>query len=281
MKGRFPTEEDMKGIEHKLPFMSKFDILVEVCRVASELYDQENKSNEGEELFKRGLKRVEGESSSGFRGNAGRSGSGLDRGKKRKYYGFEDFEVYEKKERVLGKKRTYCGPKDEDFEYSVERKKARKNNFKVRARVVEAAPLPGEFAAEILRLGGNDVKLLIQKNITATDLNASENRFSIPVNQLREEGKDFLTEDEEKTLDRRNAGNGIVPIPVRVLEPNLKRSFINFKKWPMNNSFCYVLCGSWTVMQKNNRLQANTELQVWSFRVNGELNLALVKVPKI
>lgn len=58
--------------------------------------------------------------------------------------------------------------------------------------------------------GDNDVRLIIQKNIIDTNVNPSQNRVSLPNNQLREEAKDSLTEFEKKTLDGRYANIGIV-----------------------------------------------------------------------
>ncbi|XP_074369238.1 uncharacterized protein LOC141710574 [Apium graveolens] len=249
-----------------------------------------------EELFKGGCKKSRGETSSFSRyyeyANVRRSWGDHDDQvvtekvlrRKRKCYDSkdEDFEYYDQvmKERVLGNKRNWYDFKDEDSEGSEKNeKKPRSNNYKARNRIVETAPLPVRFADEIQRLGGNDVRLLIQKNLSATDLNPKENRLNIPTNQTREEAKDFLTEAENLSLDKRDAKGKIVPMQVPVLEPNLKRSHIDFKKWVVNKSPWYVLCGSWTAMQTSNHLEVGSDLQVWSFRVNEELNLALVEVP--
>ncbi|KAK1405224.1 hypothetical protein POM88_004829 [Heracleum sosnowskyi] len=178
-------------------------------------------------------------------------------------------------EKVLGNKRKCCDTKEEDSEYSGKKEKKPRGSRKVG----ETAPLPVVFANEIQRLGGNDVRLLIQKNLYATDLKPTANRLNIPINQLREEAKDFLTEDEKMIFERRDADGKIETMQVPLLEPNLNRSIINFTKWNLKTSFWYVLLGSWTEMQKRNHLEVGMDLQVWSFRVNGELNLAVVKVP--
>ena len=228
--GRVLTEKDMEGSEHKSSCMSELDKLVEVCRVALELYDQQVHNNvtvfdircsvdkswgkrhvrsdqernrtalfssttcriSSEELFKEGCKKSRGETSSSSYcyyeyGNVRRSWSGLDDhvvnekvlGKKRKCYDSKDGDfVYGYQvvnEKVLGKKRKCYDLKDQDFEYSEKKEKKARNNVNVRNNVVETAPLPVEFANEIQRLGGTDVKLLIQKTLSATDLNTCEN----------------------------------------------------------------------------------------------------------
>ncbi|XP_074369236.1 uncharacterized protein LOC141710571 [Apium graveolens] len=240
----------------------------------------------GQELLKGARKKCRGETSSWSRcyeyGNVRRSLSDHD-----------DHGVTEK---VLGKKRKCCDSKDDDFVHLDVKEKVLGNkrksydlkdgNFKkpridneLRYKGVGTAPLPVEVANEIQRLGGNDVRLLIQKTLTATDLAQDKNRFNIPAKRVRQEAKGFLTEDEEKFLNQRYGDNSIVGMQVPLLEPSLNRSEIKLKKWPMSNSFWYVLCTSWFQMQRNNHLQVGKDLQVWSFRVNGVLNLAMVKVP--
>ncbi|KAK1405169.1 hypothetical protein POM88_004774 [Heracleum sosnowskyi] len=327
------TGKDMEGSQQKPCEMSEFDKLVEVCRVACELYDQKNPNNftiseilssdkssgkkpvsahqetnkvsvfssttcriSADELLKGGGKKSKGETSMSSRYDeivyVRRLLPDHDDqvvvteevlGNKRKCFDSKDgdFEYGDQvvKEKDLGKKRKCCDIKEEDSEYSETKEKKPRGNNRAR-EVVETAPLPVRFANEIRRLGGNDVRLLIQKNLYTTDLNPKQNRLNIPINQLREESQDFLTEAEKKKLDKRDANGKIVQsMLVPLLEPNLNRSNIKFKKWISNKSFWYVLCGPWTVMHTNNHLEVGTDLQVWSFRVNGDLNLALVSVP--
>ncbi|KAK1370636.1 hypothetical protein POM88_036728 [Heracleum sosnowskyi] len=179
---------------------------------------------------------------------------------------------------VRGKKRSRkcfdLSKDDQDFEYSEKEKKprticnARHKVFKV------ASPLPVVFKNEIQEMGGTDVKLIIQKNLFSADTEGGQNRFSIPMKQIRE---NFLTDEEESILDQRFKDNHVVPLMVPVLiEPNLEKAQINFRKWAVNSS--YVLSSPWNEIRDRNDLMAKMEMQLWSFRVDGALNFSMVKV---
>lgn len=162
---------------------------------------------------------------------------------------------------------------DQDLEYSEKNKKPR-NICNARQKVAKVtSPLPAEFKNEIQEMGGTDIKLIIQKNLFSTDTDSGQNRFSIPMKQIREK---FLNDKEESILDQRFKDMHVVPLMVPLIEPNLEKTQINFRKWETNSS--YVLSKPWNGIRDRNGLKPKMEMQLLSFRVDGELNLALVKV---
>ncbi|KAK2984724.1 hypothetical protein RJ640_004549 [Escallonia rubra] len=139
--------------------------------------------------------------------------------------------------------------------------------------------LPKDVENEILRLGGSNVKLVIQKGLYPTDLKDNHNRLSIPA---RTASKGFLTEDEEK---RHGNHNGYVEsMDVKLIEPKGgDPAILSFRRWNMKkksgkSSACYVLTSNWNAVKKRNGLKEKMVIQLWSFRVQGELWFALVLV---
>ncbi|XP_017218046.1 uncharacterized protein LOC108195580 [Daucus carota subsp. sativus] len=165
---------------------------------------------------------------------------------------------------------------DQDYDYCFEQKKKPRVRSICNARqkvVSVTSPLPVEFKNKIQEIRGTDIKLMIQKYLFSTDMDDNQNRFSIPMKQIRE---DFLTDEEENILDQRIKNNHVMPMVVPLIEPNLEKTQINFRKWAVNSS--YVLSSPWNDIRDRNALKVNMEMQLWSFRVDGALNLALVKV---
>ncbi|KAL4586516.1 hypothetical protein LXL04_011152 [Taraxacum kok-saghyz] len=118
---------------------------------------------------------------------------------------------------------------------------------------------------------GTEVKMVIQKTLYQSDLEKSQNRLNMPINQLQT--LDFLREDEKRLLD--NDKN----IEVGLLGPRLKmheKSMV-LKKWPMRSTFNYVLITNWNGFVKENQedLKKDTRIQVWSFRKEGKLHFAI------
>ncbi|KAF1877571.1 hypothetical protein Lal_00040287 [Lupinus albus] len=155
---------------------------------------------------------------------------------------------------------------------SVSRKRQRYNV------VVEAAlsELPQEFIEKINEMNGNEITLLITKSLFDSDLNGQQNRLSIPSTKI--ENANFLREGELEDLDRGKS------MEVKLIEPSLEVTSIILAKWNMrkNNgkiSFSYVLRSpSWKKVIRDNQLRINDNIQVWSFRVQEELCMAMVKI---
>ncbi|KAK1402010.1 hypothetical protein POM88_001615 [Heracleum sosnowskyi] len=296
---RVLTHKDSKQSPKKL---SEFEKLAQVCKVTTPLYYQQN-SQQGskrnnidsirfsifeknwgkkpiqdskdlvgstcciprEELFNGSIPNV-GESSSGSfcKLKIKRSGDNYDYLEGKKVVEGNDNNGY-----FLNKK---SDPFVEEKAFDGEKKprticNARHKVFKV------ASPLPVVFKNEIQEMGGSDIKLIIQKYLFSADTEGGQNRFSIPMKQIRE---NFLTDEEESILDQRFKDNHVVPLMVPLIEPNLEKAQINFRKWAVNSS--YVLSSPWNQIIDRNELMAKMEMQLWSFRVDGALNFAMVKV---
>ncbi|XP_074380739.1 uncharacterized protein LOC141721639 [Apium graveolens] len=173
---------------------------------------------------------------------------------------------------VKGKKklRNYYDCDDGDYEYS-EKERPGKSIVNKNKVVEIAAPMPLDLENRIQEMEGVDVKLVIQKQIFASDTDSTQNRFSIPIKQIRQEAKDFLTENEISRL----------PITVPFIDPELDLTSIVIRKWNYSGkSSSYALSGPWSGISTSNNLRAGMVMQIWSFRVDGQLFLALVKVSR-
>ncbi|XP_068316277.1 B3 domain-containing protein At1g05920-like [Pyrus communis] len=127
--------------------------------------------------------------------------------------------------------------------------------------------LPEEFKREIERLGGTKVELVIEKQFTKTDL-SSGNRMSMPLNQIV--SISFLEDEDMEMLE-----NGET-MTVRLIDPGLVQGDINLRRLEMGKNLIYALRTQWGDVARKNKLKAADLVQVWSFRVNRALHLALV-----
>ncbi|KAI4356453.1 hypothetical protein L6164_000475 [Bauhinia variegata] len=139
-------------------------------------------------------------------------------------------------------------------------------------------PLAKEFMMKkINELGGTEITLLIQKSLFWTDLSQQHNRLSMPIKQMKTD-ETFLREFELQLLEiKENRYEMIVPL----LQPSSLKvweSEIILARWKMNNISMYILRGTWFRMAKANDLKKNDVVQVWSFRVEGQLWIALIKL---
>ncbi|XP_058219238.1 uncharacterized protein LOC131329854 [Rhododendron vialii] len=168
-----------------------------------------------------------------------------------------------------------------------------------------------EYIMDKIRIeNGSDVKLVIQKQLTVTDLESGQNRISLPFNALNrtdfltireqeylmgrrpdaEEKKSENAEQKRKKKGRRPDRNkNINGIHVVFIEPNGDRNLdLVFKRWDMpknggrNVSSMYLFNGKWKDVYKKHDLDPCMIVQVWSFRYNGgELGFAMVIVGRV
>ncbi|XVE58383.1 hypothetical protein DITRI_Ditri04bG0165500 [Diplodiscus trichospermus] len=119
------------------------------------------------------------------------------------------------------------------------------------------------------KMGGSDWLLVIQKPIYYSDINPVAARFSIPFSQIQTH--EFLHREEAEDLNEKKA------MEVKFLDPSLKETTLTFKKWSMGKSSTYNLTKKWNEVVKNNQLNVDDVVQLWSFRVESKLCFALVK----
>ncbi|KAL5768089.1 hypothetical protein ACOSQ2_014872 [Xanthoceras sorbifolium] len=117
--------------------------------------------------------------------------------------------------------------------------------------------LPEEFRSMIDKLNGTDIMLVIQKNITETDMDTKLNCLSVPRKQVRAE---FMTEEEKQRLEKKQGRE------VLMIQPCLEEAKeITLQKWNMSE----------TILIKRNQLKQGSLVQLWSFRIPKESNSML------
>ncbi|KAL4637989.1 hypothetical protein ACB092_03G118500 [Castanea dentata] len=167
--------------------------------------------------------------------------------------------------------------------------KNKKNNKRVRVQADPITPkLPTEFEQKVKgELKGSDVKLVIEKELSKTDMEKHQNRLLIPRAQANVE---FLTEEEKETLNEKRGNHYLgMEVPMiywktkelmeaPLMEPRLDSSTIWLKNWKSGNKNALVLASAWTRIASENGLEIGNIIQLWSFRVKQELHMALVKL---
>ncbi|KAF2287516.1 hypothetical protein GH714_001107 [Hevea brasiliensis] len=112
--------------------------------------------------------------------------------------------------------------------------------------------MPDEWWDKIRTKGGTDVKLVIMKQMFATDSNPHHDRFSIPFKQIRDSS--FFTEDEKSKLKEQKEN-----ILVTLMEPCGDESKMLLRQWNLKSSSTYVLTSSWKkVLERNHQGNSNT-----------------------
>ncbi|XP_059447843.1 B3 domain-containing protein At1g05920-like [Corylus avellana] len=172
------------------------------------------------------------------------------------------------------KRKRYQEKKPLESRKSRKPKKQRKNLTEIKHPV--PTQMPTEFKDKIAGLQGLNIKLVIQKELTITDMNPSQDRFSIPRGQMR---FDFLSNEDQARLKEKEAnGKHFKGKKVPLIEPGLKESSVFLKKWKFGNSSSYVLSNPWMDIAKRNGLKPGNNVQLWSFKVNQKLCLALINL---
>ncbi|CAH9108349.1 unnamed protein product [Cuscuta europaea] len=153
---------------------------------------------------------------------------------------------------------------------------------------VEAGPMPGRFRDGIRQIAGPGAEiaeemLLIEKEITATDLKPDQNRLALPLKQMRR--TDFLTAEEEERLATRHNNNinvGSLDVAlIAVVNGEIVKREVDFRRWEMRKksgktSVSLVVTGTWNKIKGTLGLAKGTKVQIWSVRVDGKLWLSLV-----
>ncbi|CAI9774893.1 unnamed protein product [Fraxinus pennsylvanica] len=154
----------------------------------------------------------------------------------------------------------------------------------INLREEPAPPLPVQFKNAVLALAQgrtvSEAKLVIQKQLFPTDIAKDQNRFTIPVNQIREE---FLSNEEKIYLSKYVSKGRKMAMEAMIIEPLLREGTVELRRWDLKkysgrSSMSYVLNKNWGTLCENNKLEVGNVLQLWAFRVDGELLFVLVKL---
>nr|GMC56748.1 B3 domain-containing protein At5g24050-like [Ipomoea batatas] len=163
-------------------------------------------------------------------------------------------------------------------------KKRKRGSSRVPNNGPEPPPeLPVEFKNLILQLAGNRAvcveKLVIQKELTKTDVNSTQNRLSIPARLVREE---FLTKEEHLLLCQHN-GKNVCSIEVPLITPMMEVAKVSLRRWEMKkgkgvSSVSYVIANTWNAIRRRNKFESKMIVQLWAIRVDADLCMALVRL---
>ncbi|KMT11418.1 hypothetical protein BVRB_5g107450 [Beta vulgaris subsp. vulgaris] len=117
--------------------------------------------------------------------------------------------------------------------------------------------LPLRVVEKIRGLGGYDEKFVIRRNVTNSDLDVGQSRFTMTESKCVRGVLDHLGND----------------VPVIVIGPNIDLDVteLKFTKWASTKS--YVLKGQWNEFVRNNidHIKEKDDVQVWTFRVSPPL----------
>ncbi|KAI9125296.1 hypothetical protein K1719_003912 [Acacia pycnantha] len=122
--------------------------------------------------------------------------------------------------------------------------------------------LPWRLKKKIEDMGGHDIRKIIQKTLCKSDVNANNNRFSIPESKII---TDFLKPQELEVLNS-SLDNKPQGIEVLVLDSKLEEFKLILKRWRMKNCFIYNLTGGWRSVVQSNNFEKGDELQLWRIR---------------
>nr|XP_011466032.1 PREDICTED: putative B3 domain-containing protein At3g49610 [Fragaria vesca subsp. vesca] len=116
-----------------------------------------------------------------------------------------------------------------------------------------------------------NAKLVTQKKLTCSDVARTHNRLLVRVNQIKLEV--FLNEEELGVIGAQES------VPVRVIGPGSVESNLQFKKYNLSETAkFYAITHGWGGFVRRTGLQVMDTIQLWSFRVNGNLCFAVAKV---
>ncbi|CAN7018756.1 unnamed protein product [Brassica oleracea var. botrytis] len=161
-----------------------------------------------------------------------------------------------------------------------ERKRPVKRKAPVRKEPVRREPVvtPGWVVDLMKTFKGRegDLKMIFEKAMTKTDVTTNEGRLLMPFNQMAD--MHFLTEAEWKILEEHHKHKRDVKKGVNVDEKrkgvdvillrrngNNKGWELNLRIWEMRSSFNYALCTGWNQLVRDNGLQTNQTITLWSF----------------
>ncbi|PIN05568.1 hypothetical protein CDL12_21887 [Handroanthus impetiginosus] len=156
----------------------------------------------------------------------------------------------------------------EEKERIIWTKRAKKSSL-----VMDPVPdLPEAFKNRILGCEGDpeSAVLIIQKELTKTDLSTGHGRLSVPYKKVRNQ---FLKASEEDQSNTEKGG-----IKTTLIQPCLEKCEISLRNWKSNSE--YVLVRDWNKVCSRNELREGMKIQLWSFRTNSsdQLRFALVNV---
>ncbi|KAL0723896.1 hypothetical protein Bca4012_038495 [Brassica carinata] len=115
-------------------------------------------------------------------------------------------------------------------------------------------------------------KMIIEKSLTATDLNTNNGRLSMPSSQIVD--KDFMTKEEKTIIELRGEG-----LDATIVDCKLRRWEVDLRIWDVSNPPVYNLVTGWNQVVEDVELQEKDNIRLWSFHSDGKLFFALILLP--
>ncbi|PWA89055.1 B3 domain-containing protein, DNA-binding pseudobarrel domain protein [Artemisia annua] len=188
----------------------------------------------------------------------------------------DEFYMQKIQELVNEKMKQFAREDQECYKLKIKKKKLGKKVIPTEVVSNEVTERLKEFITN--DMNGYDMQLVIQKVLYSSDVSRCQNRLNMPFKQL--ETHDFLTDDEIRMVEEEE-GPGV---KVRLVGPNLRmyEEPIWLKTWKMSSTKNYVFKTNWSNFVDANKayLKAETNIQVWSFRIDEQLCFAIACVER-
>ncbi|KAJ4904123.1 B3 domain-containing protein [Raphanus sativus] len=146
--------------------------------------------------------------------------------------------------------------------------------FKKRRSLRVVVELPVNVKEKIVEMGGTQETLITKRTLTTTDVDKGQSHLSIPMSSLLTHS--FMTSDEKEKIENRVKGDKEGGLTVEVIDPKLKVWELKLRSNMKKTSSLYLLAYQWNHVVKHNDFKQGDELQLWSFRSQQKLCLALV-----
>ncbi|CAE5971606.1 unnamed protein product [Arabidopsis arenosa] len=123
-----------------------------------------------------------------------------------------------------------------------------------------------------------DAKLIFEKTLFVTDVNPTQNRLSMPFNNLLR--NDFLTSVESKIINEDINNNKKIGVGAILVDQRCEKWGVMLKRWEMKKesgkgSWNYNLICGWNDIVEANGLKEGDNISLWSFRCCGVLCFAM------
>ncbi|KAG7583293.1 B3 DNA binding domain [Arabidopsis suecica] len=123
-----------------------------------------------------------------------------------------------------------------------------------------------------------DAKLIFEKTLFVTDVNPTQNRLSMPFNNLLR--NNFLTSVESRIIDKDINNDKKIGVGAILVDQRSEKWGVMLKRWEMKKesgkgSWNYNLICGWNDVVEANGLKDGDNISLWSFRCCGILCFAM------
>ncbi|CAF2116582.1 BnaC08g44340D [Brassica napus] len=159
---------------------------------------------------------------------------------------------------------------------------------KKKAKVVSASswatePTP-DWLLKLVEGEEDEPKRIIEKELSATDVNHNHNRLSMPCSKIID--LEFLSIAEQGLIEVDEGKKHKTGVNARLVvkfvdSDDLKKFSVNLRRWKMpkekgSPTFIYNLVTGWNKVVEGCGLGENDKIRLWSYHSDGELCFALV-----